>query len=382
MSRPPSVLVVAGEASGDRMAAAIVSALGPERASFFGFGGAAMALAGARLVADFRRTTAMGALEVAARLPSLLAAYARLEAAIARERPRVALLVDYAELNVRLGARLRRAGVRVLFCVAPQVWAWRPGRVERVGRALDRLAVILPFEEGLWRSTGVDAHYVGHPALDASPPPAGAVRARLGLGAAQAVALLPGSRPHEVRATLEVMLGALTLLRSRGRSIDARLLLAPSLDPATRAFALSRAIAAGAHAIAVDAREGIAPLLPAFDAAIATSGTATLECALAAVPPVTIWRGARLTAAIARRWVRTPHVALPNVLLGERRYPELLQEAASAAAVARELTSILDDRTSFANSAAELRGKLMIDDGRTFGARVAALVHPWLGAAA
>lgn len=379
-SRRPSVLVVAGEASGDRIGGAVVEAIGLERAAFFGLGGAAMARAGVRLVADLGETTAMGGLEVAARLPSLLAAYVRLERAIARERPKVALLVDYAELNVRIGLRLRRAGVRVLFCVAPQVWAWRPGRMPRVGRALDRLAVILPFEEQLWRSAGVDARYVGHPALDAPSPSPAAARARLGMGASRAIALLPGSRPHEVRAGLDAMLGAVTLLRSRGLSIDARLLLAPSLDRRTRALSVARASAAGVGTFAVDAREGIAPLLPAFAAAAAASGTTTLECALAGVPPVTIWRGSRLTAAIARRWVRTPHIALPNVLLGERRYPELVQEGASPAAIARELTAILDGQRRGAQSARELRQRLAIDDGDTFGARVASLVRPWLGA--
>lgn len=381
-ARRTPVLVVAGEASGDRIAAAVVEAIGAERASFFGLGGGAAARAGVRLVSDLRQSTAMGALEVASRLPAVLAARARLELAIARERPKVAVLVDYAEFNVRLGVRLRRAGVRVLFCVAPQVWAWRPGRVRRVGRALDRLAVILPFEQRLWRAAGVDARYVGHPALEVAAPSRAEARARLAIDAERAIAVLPGSRPHEVRAVLEPMLDGVRLLRDRDATIDARLLVAPSLDDRTRARVLERARAARVGAVEVEPREGAAPLLAAFDAAVATSGTATLECALAGAPPVTVWRASRLTAALARRLVRTPHVALPNVVLGERRYPELLQEDATPAAIARELAARLEDRERARRDADELRAKLAPRDAGTFGARVASLVGPWLGAPA
>lgn len=381
MSDPSALLVVAGEASGDRIASAVVRALEVERRGLdvYGMGGPALSRAGARLLVDLRETTAMGAVEILPRLPAVLAAWAKLELSILRRPPRAALLVDYTELNLWLGRRLRRAGTRVLFCVAPQLWAWRRGRLPSLRRAVDRLAVILPFEEPLFRAGGIDACYVGHPSLDAEPLPRAIARSMLGLGDGPAIALLPGSRPHEVRATLPTMIDGLSQLHRAREGLEARLLLAPSLDSKTRALALAKARGAGIEAVDVDPEAGAGPLLPAFDAAVVTSGTATLECALAGAAPLTVYRGSPVTAALARRLLRTPHVALPNIVLGEARYPELLQERFTARAVAGELDRLLAHPEEHRVLARELRARFAASEGsESFGERVAALLHPWL----
>lgn len=376
MKRQRTLFVVAGEASGDRIAASVVRALRNEHRDLVvrGMGGAALAAEGVELFADLRETTGMGTVELSSRLPALVKAIARLELSLLRAPPSVALLVDATELNLRLGHQLRSMGTRVLYCVAPQLWAWRPGRLPRLRRALDRLAVVLPFEESLFRAGGIDACYVGHPALDAPHLPRDVARSKLGLGPDKAIALLPGSRPHEVRATLPTMIEGL----SRLPSLAARLFLAPSLDAKTRAFAEAHAARAGIPTVDVDAATGASPWLSAFDAAIAASGTATLECALAGAAPLTVYRVSPLTAFLARRLLRTPHVALPNILLGERRFPELLQERFTPDAIADELARLLADPERHRESSDELREILRPAREGTLGERTAALMRPWL----
>ena len=172
MSESGGLLVVAGEASGDRAGAAVVARLPGVHA--FGMGGGALASEGVDLVADLRDTTALGVAEVARRAFGVARAYTLLRATIARRRPAAALLVNYTEFNTRLAESLRGSGTRVLWYGAPQIWAWRKGRAVPLRRSLDRMAVMLPFEESIWREIGVDAHYVGHPAAEAGEDQAAA----------------------------------------------------------------------------------------------------------------------------------------------------------------------------------------------------------------
>jgi lipid-A-disaccharide synthase len=381
MSPDRAVLTVAGEASGDRIAAAVAARLGARSVRCFGMGGAASAAAGIDLVSDLRRTTAMGTVEVARRLPALVAAYVRLKRSSIDRRPRAAVLVDHTEFNVLLGRWLRRRGIRVLFVVAPQVWAWRAGRTRAVARALDRLAVILPFEEKLWRAAGVDAHYVGHPALDVPAADRRDVRQKLGIGLdAEAIALLPGSRPAEVRMLAVPLLEAWATLAGAKRSLCARVLVAPSLDSGTRTWLSRAAERFGVPLVDVDPTHGAMAHLSGFDASIAASGTATLESALSGVPPVVVYRMGMVSAAVAKRLVRTPHIALPNVVLGRRCYPELVQNEVKAPRIAAALATVLGDRQSFADAAHELRRRLeanLAADRLTVADRCCGLVEDW-----
>ena len=168
-----SLLVVAGEASGDRAGAAVLSRLERGGVRVFGMGGGALEREGVELVADLREASALGIGEVARRAYAVARAYARVRAAAARARPTAALLVNYTEFNARLADALWSTGTRVLWYGAPQVWAWRKSRAVRLRRHLDRMAVMLPFEESLWRAAGVDAHYVGHPAIEERRDPEG-----------------------------------------------------------------------------------------------------------------------------------------------------------------------------------------------------------------
>jgi lipid-A-disaccharide synthase len=371
------LLVVAGEASGDRAGAAVVARLPGVRA--YGMGGGALAAEGVELVADLRDTTALGVAEVARRAIGVARAYALVRAATALRKPKAALLVNYTEFNARLAEALWAAGVRVLWYGAPQVWAWRSSRAVPLRRHLDRMAVMLPFEEKLWRDVGVDAHYVGHPALEERAHDYDRVAARELLGMtprAWAVAILPGSRPHEVKRLLEPMLSGYDRVRRDFASVDARVLLAPSLDATTRAWARASAATFHIDVVDVDARAGMGYALPAFDAALCASGTASLECALARAIPIICYRVGWATELGARALVKTQHLALPNILLGRGAFPELLQRQATAARMTEALAIVLQDRDSFLEPCAEVEDAL--GGNASASQAVARMLEPWL----
>jgi len=376
-------LVVAGEASGDRAAAAVVARLPGVRA--FGMGGGALAAEGVELVADLRDATAMGVAEVARRAIGVARAYARVRRAARRRRPAAALLVNYTEFNARLAQGLWATGTRVLWYGAPQIWAWRARRAVPLRRHLDRMAVMLPFEEPLWRRLGVDAHYVGHPALedlrgDGAREPSearAAAREMLQLTArAPAVAILPGSRPHEVRRLLGRMLAAYERVRHDLASVDARVLLAPSLDPRTRAWARGVAAAGRVEVTEIDARRGMSYVLPAFDAALTASGTASLECAVARAVPIVCYRVGVATELGARALVKTPWVALPNILLGREAFPELLQREATAPRMEDTLLRVLEGRDPYLAACDEVEDAL--GERSAASREVARMLEPWL----
>jgi len=362
------LLVVAGEGSGDLLAAPVVARLGTHA---FGLGGPRLHEAGTDLVADVRSFAAMGIGGPIRRLPALAAAMANVARAIRTRRPAAALLVGFSEPNTRIAPWLRARGVRVLWYAPPQVWAWRPRRASAIAASCDRMAVILPFELFPWRAARGTVDYVGHPALDheLSPaaPPTGERPIR--------VALLPGSRPHEVEAHWEPMAEGVRELRRRHRSVEATVVGAPALEGRTLSRLGAEAVAAGA----TFTTEPIASALEGHHVAVCSSGTATLECAALGVPPVIVYRTDAVTYAIARRLVRVPHVGLPNLVLGQSRFPELLQRDVSVRNVAGALASVLATHDEHVMACREVRSVLEAGlDVRTPADRVAAMLRPWL----
>ncbi|WP_394839374.1 lipid-A-disaccharide synthase [Pendulispora rubella] len=375
------LLVVAGEASGDRAAARVMTELTelvPGRdVGAFGLGGPALQAAGVSLVADLRQITALGISEVAARAVPIALAHARIVSAARKLRPRAAFLVNYSEFNTLLAGRLHAAGVRVLWYIAPQIWAWRASRAQSLRRAIDRMAVILPFEENLWQRAGVDAHYVGHPAREAPTMDRRIARDALGLTPyASAVAILPGSRPHEVRAHLQIMLEAYERVRRDRASLDARVLLAASLDARTKAYAETVAEAFRVPIFSVDAYAGATPVLGAFDAALSASGTAALEAALARAVPVVVYRTGLVTELVARTCLTTSRISLPNILLGRTAFTELLQREADVPRVAKALVATLNSRRELLKACDEVEAILGLP--RSPSKEVAGMLAPWL----
>jgi lipid-A-disaccharide synthase len=328
------LLLVAGEASGDLHAANLLEAVrrlsGDVEA--FGVGGERLRGEGLECLARSEDLSVMGLAEVVRDLPRLLGLARRVRREALARRPDVAVLVDSPDFNLPLAKALHRAGVPALVYVSPQLWAWREGRVRRIRRDVLKVLCILPFEVPFYERHGVTAEYVGHPLVDELR---GVMERRPDV-VPDSVALLPGSRWHEVRALLPAMLDAAERLSRTVPGLRLRLVLAPGLE-AGRVRELLQGCRAEVEVLASDRHRSLASCA----AAMVASGTATLECALLGVPMVVGYRLHALTYLMARAMVRVPHVALVNLTAGARVVPELVQGAFTGEALARHVGELL-----------------------------------------
>ncbi|HEV3150346.1 MAG TPA: lipid-A-disaccharide synthase [Acidobacteriaceae bacterium] len=354
----PLIFLSAGEASGERYGAALMDAIRrrlPE-ACFFGLGGAAMTALGFRPVVRAEDVAHMGITEVVRHAPYIYGQFQRLKRAIAAERPALAVLIDFPDVNLRLAEQLHRYGVPVVYFVSPQLWAWKKRRIRRVQRFVDRMLVIFPFEEPFYRERGVAAEFVGHPLADLAAPEVSREEfaRQHGLDASKAwVALLPGSRQREVDLNLPTMLEAATILDStmRDKKYEYLLPVAPTLKQERIEAAIAARRDSARPVLVHDAR---AALFHARGSVVA-SGTATVEAALVGNPFVVVYRLSKLSYAIARRFVSVPHVAMANLIAGRRVVPELIQNEFTAANVVRALTPLLADGPAREETMAGLR---------------------------
>ncbi|MCA9666000.1 MAG: lipid-A-disaccharide synthase [Myxococcales bacterium] len=330
------IIVSVGEASGDRIAAPVVRELASRRPElrFFGTGGSELQAAGVETRFDIDKLAVTGLTEAVRRARVAARVYADIWLQVRVRRPYLALLVDYPGLNLRLAGMLRRGGVPVLYYVAPQRWAWLGSRAAGIALRVNRLAVTLPFETEFFAKHGVKATFVGHPAVDLfSAVPRAQARAELAADDQRPlVALLPGSRENEVKRHLPEMQKAAELLAEQVNARAALVTLGGSHAELCRSLAPELPQTSAAQA------------LGAADAAICASGTATMEAALAGVPTVVVYKVSRATAAVAKRLLQVPTIALPNLVLGEALLPELLQEAVTAERMADSTRALLDEQ--------------------------------------
>ncbi len=360
----PTIMLVAGEASGDLHGAALCRALrdrAPD-ARLFGMGGARMAAAGMDVLTDVTARAIVGGTEAAAGVVPLYRAYRHLRARLSGpERPHALVLIDFPEFNLRLARAARRHGVPVVYFIPPQIWAWRGWRVRAMRRLSSLVLAVFPFEPPLYRRAGVPVEYVGHPLVDAlaGAPTRAAARARLGLTAdARVVGLLPGSRRGEIERLLPVMREAITRIAARRPDTRFVLALAPTIDPALVAQHLElggsgRPPSPPSGAEGPSGRPPSPPVCVARDAAydvmraadvvLATSGTVTLEAAILGAPMVACYRVSRLSAMMIRSLIRVPWMCLVNIVLGRAVVPELFQEEATGERIADEALRLLDD---------------------------------------
>jgi lipid-A-disaccharide synthase len=355
--RELSIMLVAGEASGDLHGAALCRAL-RERAPdarLFGMGGARMAAAGMEVLEDVTASAIVGGTEAAAGVLPLYRSFRRLRARLeGPERPRALVLIDFPEFNLRLARVARRHGVPVVYFIPPQVWAWRGWRVHAMRRLLSLVLAVFPFELPFYQRARVPVAYVGHPLVDAlaDAPTREAARARLGLAPdALVVGLLPGSRRGEVARALPVMRDALARIAARKPGIEAVLALAPTIElgacethpPSPPSDTTPPAVAVDAGPAVRVVRDAAHDVMRAADLVIATSGTVTLEAALLGAPMVVCYRVSRLSAVMIRSLIRVPWMCLVNIILGRAVVPELFQEDATGERVAAEALRLLDD---------------------------------------
>jgi len=346
-----AVMIVAGEASGDMYGATIAAelrALAPAT-RFFGMGGDCMRKAGVETLVDANRMAVMGLVEVLGHLPVIVKAFNLLKRQLLDNPPKLLILIDYPDFNLRLAKVAKRAGVKVLYFISPQVWAWRSGRVKGIGRVVDRMAVLFPFEVPFYEQAGIPVSFVGHPLLDMVRPSLGKEEARqsFGLsGAGRVVGLFPGSRKAEIEKLLPVVLESARLLKERLPDLEFLLPLASSL----REEDISPQVAASGLPVRIVSGRNH-DLMVACDAAISVSGTVTMELALVGVPMVIIYRVSPLTYEVGKRVIKVAHIGICNIVAGRRVVQELIQHEAEPFGIAREMERLLTD----APYAAEVR---------------------------
>lgn len=354
-SAAPTIFLSVGEPSGDIHGAGLIRALRARwpAARFLGLGGPRMAAEGMELLAQASEMAVIGFAEVLQRLPFLLSLRRRVWAALEREKVDLVIPIDYPGFNLRLARRARHRGIPVLYYIAPQVWAWHAARAKQLARFTDAVAVILPFEERFLRSAGAHASFVGHPLLDV--PLSASSReewaAQWSLDTAHPIlALFPGSRTQELDRHLALFSETAQRITAERPEVQPVIGVAPDLE---------RSLYADAPWPLVDSASG---LLLHADAALVKSGTSTLEAALAATPLVVAYRMHPLSYQLARRLIRVDHIALANLVAGQRIAPEFIQNAATPQALAAVLLPLLDrsseERRTMVTALEGVRGSL------------------------
>jgi lipid-A-disaccharide synthase len=347
--------IVANEPSGDLLGGALaaeIRALAPD-AHLVGVAGPRMLEAGCETLFPLERLSVMGLTEVLAHLPELLRLRGQLLRHFRAEPPAVFIGIDAPDFNLGLERRLRDAGIRTVHMVSPTVWAWRPGRVKGIRRAVDLMLCVFPFEEAFLREHGVPARFVGHPLADQIPLAVdrGAARTALGLaGSGPVIAILPGSRVGEVSYLAAPFIEAAALaLASR----PALRFVVPLVNARVRALFQSELarLAPSLPATLVDGRSREA--IAAADCVLTASGTATLETLLLKRPMVVGYRVHPMTCHLARWLVKVPYAAMANLLVGRELAPEFLQDRCRAELIAPALLAFLDDTERVASIQAE-----------------------------
>lgn len=392
-----TVMIVAGESSGELYGSLLAKALRsmwPET-RLVGIGGDRMKDAGVELLSGI--SSALGLTETLRSLKKVRESYKRAVRALAESSPDVLVLIDYPEFNFRVARVAKRRGIKVLYYVSPQVWAWRRGRVRTMGEIADRVAVVLPFEEDIYKSAGIPCEFVGHPVMEeiedyeeqksegrrqkANPPlPPFTKGGRGGINRHSAIsnpviALLPGSRPHELRTLLPLFVDVVRASKTEFKGCGFVLPLAPNIE--TERFR---------HALSLLEREGVAFMkgdavkaLASSDMAVIASGTATLQAALAGVPTVVVYKVSPLTYVLAKRMLKVKYISLVNIIAGREVIPELIQHEANKENIMKQCRKILYDETYRTSMVSAFRGIREVFFGKRPSRRVAEMTGELAG---
>jgi lipid-A-disaccharide synthase len=372
------IFLSAGEASGDMYGAWLIEALRDElrersdagKPEFFGVGGDAMRAAGCELIVDAHQIAVVGLAEVVEHLPRIYGLFRKVVREAEQRRPDIAILIDFPDFNLRLARQLHQRGIPVVYYVSPQLWAWRPARVEQVRKYVRKMLVIFPFEQKFYAEHGIAAEFVGHPLADVPAPaiPREQFAARYGLDPAKTwIALLPGSRQGEAGRIFPVLLEAAQLL---GPDYVYIVPVASTLSETWLKNLLPQNIAVPL----VFTDDAPTTLAHARTAAVA-SGTSTLQAALIGTPFVMVYRVADLSWKIGRSLVKVERFAMPNLIAERDVVRELVQDDLSAKNVAEELRRLVadgDDRERMIEGFREVRQRLTADTSNLGGSRRAA----------
>lgn len=351
------VLIVAGEASGDQHGAALVRSVKSLDASiqFLAMGGDHLRQAGVDVIVDAKPLAVVGAIEVLQHWRPIYRAYRTLSELIAKNPPDLIVLIDYPAFNLQIARIAKRAGIRVLYYISPQIWAWRQGRVKTIKRRVDKMLVVFPFEEAFYQREGVSVEYVGHPLAQKVVPdqPPSEVREQWHFSPThRLIALLPGSRIGEIRRLLPTLLETAQALHQKYTDTIFVLPVASSLSVDDLKPYLT---AVDFPIVMIADQSQHYNVLQLCEAAIVTSGTATLEVALLGIPMVIVYKVAASTYHIGKYLIRVPYIGLCNIVAGRLLVKELIQHEANPNNISAEIGRILDDPTYQAQLKTDLR---------------------------
>lgn len=348
---PIPLLLSAGEASGDMYAARLATALRQRiDVQIFGMGGPQMRAAGVEIVMDYSEVAVVGITEILKHLPSLLQAMNRLVVEAVRRKPALAILTDFPGFHLRLARKLRPNGVQNVYYVCPQFWAWRPWRVNLIRRRFAKALCIFPFEKDFFSRAGVPTEFIGHPLVGAVVPTKDRKQfcAQHGLTPSRTVVtVLPGSRSAELLHHLPVLQEACARINGK---VPAQFVVAAARPQDVDMLKTGWPSGLSLRVVGGETYNALA----AADAAIVSSGTATVEAALLNVPAVVVYRVSPLTATLAKPLVRTPYFAMVNLIAEKRVVPELVQDDFTPPAVADETLRLLQDPNARNNQRAGL----------------------------
>ena len=357
---PPTLLLSAGEASGDMYAAQLAAELKKRiDVNIFGMGGPQMRAAGVEVVTDYSEVAVLGITEIISHLPSLVRAMRRLVSEARKRKPTLAVLTDFPGFHLRLSRKLKPLGIKNVYFVCPQFWAWRPWRVRIVRRRFAQALCIFPFEEKFYGGAGLPTKFIGHPLVGAvsASETRGQFAQRHGLDPGQPiVTLLPGSRAGEIARHLPTMLAACAQLRQTQGKVSFVIAVAPEVDISE----INRMVNISGVCAAV-VQDQTYNALAAADAALICSGTATIEAALLDVPMAVVYKVTPVTAALAKPLVRTKFFSMVNLIAGRAVVRELIQDDFTLQACAQEVARLLgsaEARQELRQGLAEVREKL------------------------
>ena len=347
------IMIIAGESSGELYGALLAKALRSRNPGLriAGVGGERMESAGVELISVI--ASSFGLIEAIRTFGKIRKTFKKIVAALTSFAPQVVVLIDYPDFNIPIAREAKKRGIKVLYYVSPQVWAWRIKRVATIGKLVDAMAVILPFEAGLYRSTGIPCEFVGHPVMDEISGVTGnpdSIKAELGLHPDRPVmALMPGSRPHEVQKLLPVMVEAAAAMKERFPRYQFVMPVAPNLSSEALSVMTNELKEFDLQSLVIT-DQAVKALLSA-DIALIASGTATLQAALLGVPMVVLYKLSPFTYFVGKLVVKVRHVSLVNILLDKSvrddsglRIRELLQGAANKKNIMEELAHLLDSQ--------------------------------------
>lgn len=349
-----TIMIIAGETSGDLHGSNLVKAMQQidPALRFCGIGGRRMQDAGVELMADAADMAVVGLTEVIVKINQIRKVLNLMKAKLQDIRPDLLILIDYPDFNLMLGKAAKALGIKIFYYISPQIWAWRRGRITKIRNIVDKMAVILPFEERLYREANVDATYVGHPLLDTVKTKYAHPEAlkRFGLQEGRiTVGLLPGSRKAEVARLLPVMIKAAEILVNKLPGLQFVLPLADTLDQASVDHILQQSF--------VPVRiihHDMLDVVHVSDIVIVASGTATLETALLGKPMVIVYKVSPLSYYIGKKIIKIKHIGLANIIAGKTIVPELIQDEANPERIAAAVTGILNDKARMDEIKAEL----------------------------